>query len=374
MDNLLKYMEEHQKELLEDIRRIVESDSPSLNKELTDLCGERISDLLEQRLGQRPEVIPEKAYGDHLKLEFGEGEERILILSHFDTVWEPDELVYKVEGDLAYGPGILDMKGGLVQAIWALKAIRDLDLPLQKKIVFLFTSEEEVSSPVSRHLIQREAEGCSYALVTEPPVVGSGALKTARKGSARYTIRFTGKSAHAGNNHHEGASAIRAASRAVEYLELQTDYKLGTTVNVGLFKGGGKLNVVSDRAEIGVDVRASTNAELERIDALIKALEPFLEGTELTVEGGISRPPMERTEQTARLFELAQAAGKEIGLELTEESVGGGSDGNLTAAMGIPTLDGLGAYGLGIHARNEQITISELPKRAALFAKLLVSL
>lgn len=134
------------------------------------------------------------------------------------------------------------------------------------------------------------------------------------------------------------------------------------------------MNVVSDRAEIGVDVRASTNAELERIDALIKALEPFLEGTELTVEGGISRPPMERTEQTARLFELAQAAGKEIGLELTEESVGGGSDGNLTAAMGIPTLDGLGAYGLGIHARNEQITISELPKRAALFAKLLVSL
>lgn len=374
MDPVLKYMEDHHEELLEDIRYLVESDSPSLNKELSNQCGARIQELLERHLGHRAEVIPEKDYGDHLKFESGEGEECVLILSHFDTVWDPGELTYRIEGDIAYGPGILDMKGGLVQAIWALKAIRELGLPMEKKIKYLFTSEEELSSPVSRHVIRREAEGCSYALVTEPPVVGTGALKTARKGSARYTIEVTGKSAHAGNNHEEGASAIRAAARVTEYLESQTDYELGTTLNVGLFQGGGKLNVVSDRAEIGVDVRASTNAEQERIDQLIRNLTPLLEGTELKVEGGISRPPMERTEAAAKLFEMARAVGQELGLDLKEAAVGGVSDGNLTAAMGIPTIDGLGASGVGIHARNEQINISELPKRAALIAKLLMKL
>lgn len=374
MDPVMKYMEEHQKEILEDIRYLVESDSPSLDKEQTDRCGMRIQELLERHIGKQAEVIPEKEYGDHYKLEFGEGEEKVLILSHFDTVWDPGELTYREEAGIAYGPGILDMKGGLVQGIWALKAIRELELPMEKKIVYLFTSEEEIGSPASREAIRRAAEGCSGVLVTEPPVVGTGALKTARKGSARYTIRFTGKSAHAGNNHHEGANALRAAARAVEYLESQTDYEKGTTINIGLVKGGGKLNVVPDSAEIGVDVRATSSSEQQRIDQLIRGLEPFLEGTELIVDGDISRPPMERTEQTAGLFEMAKAAGAELGLELDEASVGGASDGNITAAMGIPTIDGLGALGVGIHARNEQIVISELPKRAALIAKLLLKI
>ncbi|SIT73335.1 M20 family metallopeptidase [Edaphobacillus lindanitolerans] len=371
MDEVLKYMEEHRDEMLADIRSLVESDSPSLDKERMDLCGERIQELLQRHFGRRADVIPEEQYGDHLKFEYGEGEEALLLLSHFDTVWDPGELEYRTDGDLAYGPGILDMKGGLVQAIWALKAVRDLGLPLSKKVVHLFTSEEELSSPVSREVIRRVAEGSSCVLVTEPPVVGTGALKTARKGSARYTIRFGGKSAHAGNSHSEGASAIRAAARATEYLESLTDYEKGTTLNVGLIQGGGKLNVVSDQAEIGVDVRAVTVGEQERIDRTIKGLKPFLEGTTLEVSGGISRPPMERTEATAALFGLAKEAAGELGFELDEASVGGGSDGNLTAAMGIPTLDGLGAVGVGIHARNEQIVISELPKRAALMAKLL---
>ncbi|SEI87134.1 glutamate carboxypeptidase [Bhargavaea ginsengi] len=374
MDDVLKFMEDHREDILEDIRYLVEADSPSLDKERSDRCGERIQELLERHFGKRAEVIPEADYGDHLKFEYGDGKETILILSHFDTVWDPGEIEYRVEDDLAYGPGILDMKGGLVQAMWALKAVKELGLPLDKKVVHLFTSEEELSSPVSRHVIRRVAEGSSAVLVTEPPEVGSGALKTARKGSARYTIRFTGQSAHSGNNHHEGASAIRAAARATEYLESLTDYDKGTTLNVGMFRGGGKLNVVSDQAEIGVDVRATTIAEQERIDGIIKGLEPFMERTTLEVGGGISRPPMERTGGTAELFRLAKEAGAEIGVPLKETSVGGVSDGNLTAAMGIPTIDGLGAVGVGIHARNEHIVISEIPKRAAIFAKMLVKI
>ncbi|MCM3576481.1 M20 family metallopeptidase [Mesobacillus subterraneus] len=374
MDSIRQFMEDHLQEILDDIKFLVECDSPSLDKKLVDQCGERIQELLFRYFGKRAEVMEEEKYGNHLKFEFGEGDETILILSHFDTVWEPGDLEFKIEGDRAYGPGILDMKGGLVQAIWAIKAIKELHIPLSKKIVFLFTSDEEVSSPTSRYVIEEIAKDCHYALVTEPPVVRTGALKTARKGSARYYIDITGKAAHAGNNHHEGASAIQEAAKAIDFLESLTDYDVGTTVNVGFVKGGGKLNVVADHAEIGIDVRAGTSEEQERMDEIIHGLTPFTEGTSIDVRGGISRPPMERSQDIKNLFQTAKEAAKEEGIKLKEASVGGGSDGNLTANMGIPTLDGLGAIGDGIHARNEHIIISQIPERAAFFTNLLISI
>lgn len=361
-------------EILDDIKFLVECDSPSLNKKLVDQCGERIQELLYRYFGKRAEVLEEEKYGNHLKFEFGEGDETILILSHFDTVWEPGDLEFKIEGDLAYGPGILDMKGGLVQAIWAIKAIKKLNIPFSKKLIFLFTSDEEVSSPSSRYVIEEIAKDCDYALITEPPVVRTGALKTERKGSARYFIDITGKAAHAGNNHHEGASAIQEAAKAIDFLESLTDYDVGTTVNVGSVKGGGKLNVVADHAEIGIDVRASTSEEQERIDDIIHGLTPFTEGTSIDVQGGISRPPMEQNQDSKNLFQTAKEAAKEEGFKLKQASVGGGSDGNLTANMGIPTLDGLGIIGDGIHARNEHIITSSIPERAAFFTNLLISI
>lgn len=374
IDAIRTYMEQHVDEILLDIKYLVECDSPSLYKELTDRCGERIQGLLVKYLGNRAQTLEQEEYGNHLKFEYGKGKGKILVLSHFDTVWERGDLAWKVEGDLCFGPGVLDMKGGLVQAIWAVKAIRDLQLPLRKKIVFLFTSDEEIGSPSSREIIEEEAKTSYVALVTEPPVIGTGALKTARKGASRYTIKITGMAAHAGNNPHKGVNAIWEAAKIIDYLQSLTDYKKGTTVNVGLIHGGGKLNVIPDKAEIGVDVRAENLAEQERMDKIITSLKPFLKGSEIAISGGINRPPMVRNEESVKLFKRARKIGKSLGLDIKEASVGGVSDGNFTASFGIPTLDGLGVVGEGIHAKNEHIIISQLPIRAALFCKLLLSI
>lgn len=367
-------MEQHVEGMLSDIKYLVECDSPSLYKELTDRCGVRIQELLVNYFGNRAQILQQQEYGNHLKFEYGKGKGKILILSHFDTVWEPGELAWKVVGDLCFGPGVLDMKGGLVQAIWAVKAIQDLQLSLRKKIVFLFTSDEELGSPSSRKIIEEEAKTSHFTLVTEPPVVGTGALKTARKGASQYMINITGIAAHAGNNPHKGVNAIWEAAKIIDYLQSLTDYKKGTTVNVGLVHGGGKLNVIPDKAEIGVDIRAENLAEQGRMDKIITNLKPFLKGTKLEISGGINRPPMVRNDESVKLFKKARKIGKSLGLDIKEAAVGGVSDGNFTSSLGIPTLDGLGVVGEGIHARNEHMIISHLPRRATLFCQLLLSL
>ncbi|UOR11422.1 M20 family metallopeptidase [Halobacillus amylolyticus] len=374
MDEIKAYMTENQELILEDIKYIVESASPTNDKQLVDECGQRIQTLFEKYFSYRAAEITEQKYGNHLRFEYGDGEEKLLILSHFDTVWDKDELTYKEGENRIYGPGILDMKGGLVQAIWALKACKDLTIQLDKKIVFLCTSDEEVGSPSSKKLINNEAKTSSYALVTEPPVAGTGALKTERKGSARYHINIVGKAAHSGNHHEDGISAIKEAAEQIIYLESLTDYEKGTTVNVGVVEGGGPLNVVADSASIGVDFRMETTEEQKRIEHIMEELTPQAEGATLEVQGGIMRPPMHRDETTEKMFEHAEKVAKELDMELEEASVGGGSDGNFTANMGVPTLDGLGAAGTGIHARNEHILKNQIPERAALLCKLICSL
>ena len=373
-NDLIEYLRLHQDEMLSDLEQFVKKDSPSQDKALVDECGLYLRELFAKHLGVEAEVFEQTEVGNHLKFTLGQGSEQILIVGHFDTVWDKGRLQYRVEGNKAYGPGILDMKGGIIQSLWALKAIKELGLPLNKKVVFLCNSDEEIGSVHSRKLIEEEAVKSACVLVAEPGEAHTGALKTSRKGVGIFDLKVYGRSAHAGNHHEDGINALEELARQIITLQELTHYEKGTTVNVGFAKGGSKRNVVPDYAEAQIDVRISSLEEAERVSQTILQLRPQGKGARIEVTGEINRPPMVRTQKTAALFEIASAAAREFGLSLQEASVGGGSDGNFSAALGIPTLDGLGALGEGLHAEHEHILIDSLSVRAALVANLLVKL
>lgn len=375
MNNIRKFMVENKENIIEDIKYLVEAPSPTNHKQFADECKKRIQSLLNNYFGYRAEEIIQDEYGDHLHFEYGEGSDRVLILSHYDTVWNSGDLDLVDKGDEIYGPGILDMKGGLVQAIWSMKAIKDLGLQLNKKVVFLCTSDEEIGSPTSKTLIEAEALKSAVTLVTEPPVVGTKALKSGRKGSSRYYVDIYGKAAHSGNNHEDGINAIKEAAQHVIELEALTDYEVGTTINVGHIEGGGKLNVIPSHARFGVNVRVETKEEQMKIDQHIKNLKAYTEGIKIESSGEISRPPMVKDGNTEKLLSIARGIAHELGMEeLGDEFVGGGSDANFTSNLGIPTLDGLGVVGEGIHAENEHIVVNEVPERSSLLCGLIVTL
>lgn len=374
MSELLTYLSEHKQEILADIEILVKAESPSHVKEQVDRCGSAIQALFKKHLNAIPEIYPQEETGNHFSYTFGSGDSQILILSHFDTVWDMGRLSYRVEGNRAYGPGILDMKGGLVQALWAMKACKELGIAFNKKIVFLCTSDEEIGSSSSRKLIEEEALKSDAVLVTEPAVAHSGALKTARKGVGDFTISIHGKASHAGNHHESGISAVEEMARQILFVHSLTDYEKGSTLNAGIARGGNRTNVIAEYAEIEVDLRVTSLKEAERISGLLFGIKPHRAGVSIQVSGGINRPPMERTAQTEQLFNLAKSCADELGFHLSEEAVGGGSDGNFTAALGIPTLDGLGSVGDGPHAEYEHIEIDQIPVRSALFATLLSKL
>lgn len=370
------YLQSNQANMVTDLELLVRAESPSTVKEKVDQCGHVLQTLFRERLGLEAEVIPHPVQGDSLRFTYGNGEGQILILGHFDTVWEVGRLSYRIEGNRAYGPGIMDMKGGIIQALWAVKACKELNIQFNKKVVFLCTSDEEIGSPSSRERIEREALKSDAVLVLEPPVARTGELKTARKGVGIYSIKIRGKAAHAGSHHADGVSAVEEMARQIVYLHSLTDYERGTTVNVGIAGGGTRTNIVAEQAELHVDTRMISADEGMRLESLIKSIQPHTDGISLEVEGGISRPPMERTASTETLFRQAVQCAAELGFELDESAtpVGGGSDGNYAAYLGIPTLDGLGSVGEGLHAENEHIVIDQLPIRAALLAKLLARL
>ncbi|KIN15828.1 MULTISPECIES: M20 family metallopeptidase [unclassified Halomonas] len=371
MNTLHTYLQEHQRSILDDIEALVRAESPSNDKAAVDACGQMLRQLFQDRLQCQAETFPQTEKGDHLGFTLGEGDRQILILGHFDTVWDIGRLAIRRETDKFYGPGILDMKAGIVQAIWAVKALVELDALPNARIRFLCTSDEELGSPTSRQRIEEESVASDVVLVVEPATANGSALKTARKGSGRFYMHITGKAAHAGNNPEEGVSAIEELSHQIQYLHSLADPGLGTTVNVGMVRGGGPLNVVPEEAELGIDVRVTTLEEAGRLYNAIYQSTPFHPSVMLTVSGDMTRPPMERTHATARLFELAQHAAGAFGIELTEASVGGGSDGNFAAAKGIPTLDGLGATGAAPHAEYEHIEIASIVPRAAILAALI---
>ena len=369
-------LEARRQEMVDLLRRLVEIESPSDDRPSLDRCASAIQELFGE-FGVFSKLDGPR--GSNLRLEVQGVEadaQHAVALCHYDTVWPLGTLAsipFRVDAQgVARGPGCFDMKAGMVLLHVALSALRDRGLRPRRPLRVLFTCDEEVGSPTSRAVIESTAKGAAVALVLESPLPG-GVLKTQRKGTGDYLVKVTGRAAHAGVEPQKGISATQELAHQVLALHALNDVARGTTVNVGVVHGGTRPNVVAAQAEAHVDVRVQTLAEAERIDGAIRGLSPRLEGAQLEISGGLNRPPMERSEAMAELFEQAREIGRAMGVELDEGSTGGGSDGNFTAAMGVPTLDGLGAEGEGAHAAHEHVLTDSLPRRAALLAGLLVS-
>jgi glutamate carboxypeptidase len=346
------------------LRELVELESPTGYSEGLRAVADRVVAELEPHGGEATFI------GDHLRVYLpGEGEP-LLLLGHVDTVWELGTLAdmpFRVENGRAYGPGAYDMKAGLVVLVEAVRAAADKRRALR---VFL-TADEEIGSLTGRPLIEQAARDVAAALVLEPPTA-RGNLKTARKGLARYRLAVHGRAAHAGTHAGEGASAIEELAHQILVLKGLGDPRHGISVNVGVVRGGLRENVVADHAEAWIDLRVTHAADVARMEAALAALEPADPGTRLELEGGFTRPPLERSPGSARLFEKAREHGAKLGLDLHESASGGGSDGNLVGALGVPVLDGLGAEGGGAHARDEHVLLDSIPVRARLLSRLLI--
>jgi glutamate carboxypeptidase len=373
MTELLRYNERQLGKDLEFLEAMVNLDSPSFDKPLVDRFVRFLATRFEE-IGGRVEYVAAERFGDHLVARFsGESDDRVLLLGHTDTVFSVGEAArrpFKAEHDKATGPGVFDMKAGILLMWSALGALIRVNGRLSRSVTVLLTSDEEVGSNSSRALIETEARQARAVLVLEPSLPG-GVLKTARSGVGRFTIKSIGRAAHAGVDPSKGINAIEEAAHQVLRLQRMSDIARRSIVTAAMIQGGTRPNVVPAEAAIEVDVRAATTEEAERIATAIRSLQPQLSGTQLEVHGGFNRPPMERTADTARLFEIARSVGEELGLDVKEGSTGGASDGNFTAALGIPTLDGLGAVGDGAHSLDEYVEISSLPLRSALIAELI---
>ena len=376
MRDVLRFCEAGQGWLLETIRALVSIESPTHDKAAVDRCGRELQRRLEA-LGARVTRHPQEAVGDHLCAEFpspagqGGASKQILLLGHFDTVWDVGQIEVmplREEDGRLHGPGVYDMKTGIALGMLAMRALLDAGTA-PARIVMLWTTDEETGSDTSRALIEEEARRSAAVLVLEPSLPG-GALKTSRKGCGDYELLIRGVAAHAGIDPSKGASAVRELARQILRLEQFQDVARGVTLNVGVIEGGTRANVVAGEARALIDVRVPTMADAARLDAALAGLRPELTGTTLQLRGAIDRPPLERTEAVVRLYHLAREVAAELGRDLGEGGTGGGSDGNFTAALGIPTLDGLGAMGDGAHAIHEHVSISELPWRAALLVGL----
>ena len=346
------------------LRELVELESPTGYSAGLQSVGERIAAEVE------PMGAESGFAGDHLRAELPGHGQPLLVLGHLDTVWAVGSLgrmPFRIEGDRAYGPGAYDMKAGLVVLV---EALREAAADRRAVRVFL-TADEEIGSPTARALIEEAGDGVAAALVLEPPTL-RGELKTARKGQARYRLTVHGRAAHAGTHPDDGASAVEELAHQILGLKRLSDPDRGITVNVGVVRGGVRENVVADHAEAWVDVRVAHAADVSRIEIALAALEPSDARTRLELEGGFTRPPLQPSAGGARLFEKAREHGLRLGLDLRETSSGGGSDGNLVGALGVPVLDGLGAEGAGAHARDEHVILPSVPVRARLLSQLLI--
>jgi glutamate carboxypeptidase len=345
------------------LRALVEIESPTGHRPGVRAVAERLAEELERH------GATVRFARDHLVAELdGEGAP-LLVLGHADTVWpigSLDAMPFRIADGRAYGPGAFDMKAGLVVLAAALGEAG----PDRRAVRVFVTADEERGSVTARELITEAARDSAAAFVLEPPTPG-GALKTARKGLRRFRLVVEGRAAHAGTAPDQGASAIEELAHQVLRLKGLGNARRGITVNVGVVRGGIESNVVADHAEARVDVRVVHGEDARRIDAALRSLEPVLTGTRLHVEEDYDRPPLERSAGSAALFARAHRHGRALGLELRETASGGGSDGNLVGALGVPVLDGLGAEGGGAHARGEHVVLDSIPLRARLLARLL---
>lgn len=375
MKDILANLERMLPEGLDFLEHIVNLDSPSFDKERVDVLGVYVG----RRFADIGGVVvrtEEPHRGDHLTIRFGDtADNPVLLLGHLDTVWPAGEAAkrpYRLTSGIATGPGVFDMKAGIVMMWMAMRALLDRgEIPVGVEI--LLTSNEEVGSPDSRALVRRRATGKRAVLVLEPSLPG-GVLKTIRNGMGRFTVRIIGRAAHSGIDPAAGINAIEEMAHQVLRIHEFSDAESKTTVSVTLVQGGTRPNMIPAECTFQVDARTPTGAEADRITRAMYALEPVLAGSTIEVDGKFRRPPLERTPQNRGLFALAKEVAGDIGRELDEGSTGGASDGNLTSAIGVPTLDGLGPIGNGAHHLEECVEVDSIPWRSALVAGLILRL
>jgi glutamate carboxypeptidase len=363
-------------------RRLVEAESPSDDKAAVDACAQVAAGLAEQ-CGGKLKRHRQREFGDVLEVRWGSprkstaGGARILLLGHLDTVWPLgtlQKMPWRASGgggeDRIYGPGVLDMKAGVAMALAAMRVLGQLGI--KRPVTLLLNSEEEIGSPVSRAITEKLARESDAVLVLEP--AQGLACKTSRKGVGNYRIEVTGVAAHAGVDFERGHSAVLELARLLEKVAGFTDLRVGRTVNPGVIGGGTRSNVIAEHAWAEVDVRVARASDSAKVERMFRRLKCEDKRCSVQITGGINRPAMERGAGTVRLYKQARAIAHEIGFTLEEAATGGGSDGNFTAALGVPTLDGLGAVGEGAHAAHEQIVVEHLVPRTALLAGLIASI
>jgi glutamate carboxypeptidase len=376
VDPILRHLQRQRESFIALLAALVEVESPSGDAAAVGRFVELVSDTLAP-LG-RVRKHAGGMFGPHLTCEMRLPGRRkngqVLVLGHSDTVWPLGTLrsmpFRRARGRL-WGPGVLDMKAGIASFVFAVRALAELDIPGPSRVLLQLNSDEEVGSPSSRALTESNARLSRAVLVLEPGTGLAGKLKTARKGVGVFTVAVHGKAAHAGVDFSAGASAILELARQLERIAGFTNLARGITVNPGVIAGGTRSNVIAESAHAEVDVRVPRLGDAASLERKFHRLAAFDKRCRIQVSGGLNRPPMERTPGTVRLFRLAQKLGSEMGVTVEESHTGGGSDGNFTAAMGVPTLDGLGAAGEGAHAANESILMNRIADRTALLAKLL---
>ena len=379
LERLAAHLQGNLPALLDDLRALVEMESPTYDKARLD----HVQDFVSGRLawaGAQVERQVQPAAGDHLLARWPAAEGgrpgQLLIIGHVDTVWPVGELArrpLRQEDGFLYGPGAFDMKAGVLMVVYAVQALRELELPLKRDVTFLVNTDEETGSLTSRPLIEAQARR-SYAALIAEPAFADGCLTVARKGVGRFVVRVAGKAAHAGRNPQDGANAIEELAYQVLYLQSLNDHAQGITVNVGVAQGGTRPNVVPAEARAEVDLRIVHSDQAAGVVSAIRGLSPRLAGTQIEVEGGLTRPPWELNTACEALFHRARAVGLALGMQLDKRLSGGGSDGNFTAALGVPTVDGLGPEGAGAHASDERVKIDSLAPRMALLAGLILDL
>jgi glutamate carboxypeptidase len=376
--SMLSYFEERCTDMLDFTKWLVEQESMSRVADATRQIAGRFGETLAST-GAEVELLDDAHYGSTLRARFGHASDlsangkQLLVVGHLDTVWPIGTLAerpFRVEAGRAYGPGIFDMKAGVMLSSFAMRALKDLSRATRRPTTLLMTCDEETGSHFSREIIEDEARRSRAALVLEPPIPG-GTIKTGRKGVGEFELIIRGRPAHAGNDPRAGISAITEMAHQILAINKLSDYEHGTTLNVGVARGGVLSNVIAAEAHAFIDMRFQTVEEGDRIIEAMFGLRPVLDGARMEVRGGINRPPLVRTPETGVLFEQAKSVASEIGFELKEGSVGGGSDGNFIAALGVPVLDGLGVDGAGAHAEHEHIIINDIPRRAALLTRLI---
>jgi len=359
-----EYFALNKEEFVSDLLELVNAESPSNNKEYANRCCDTICAIVEKRLGVTGKRFPQENLGDHVMFKVGNGPRNVILIGHYDTVWDVGTKPTVREGNIIKGSGVFDMKFGIISSIWSLKAMTDLGIALDKTVHLFYNSDEEIGSPTSKPIMLENAEQYETAVILEPAY--KGGIKTERKGVGIVDIHITGLASHAGSNYESGISAIEEAAKVVQYLHSLTDLEKGTTVSVGTINGGTKRNVVAAECSLHVDFRVKTSVEGDRLMKCLSDIKPSRDGITIKVEGDLNRPPFEKTPGNVALYKKIEEIAAQMNLEVFEIATGGASDGNFTSFAGIPTIDGMGAVGDGAHALDEYIELDKSLERTVL--------